>query len=520
MSYTPPAYNAINVDLTTGYTPPAHNAINVDLAAGAVTPSLTPVRMVLEQSLALLDGQRVALEQAFALKERQTLHQVFRDADQVRKVLWHIFRDAGQVRRVWHQRFGDAVRVRAMLEQVFALPELVRMVLHQDFAVTSDVLRAVTHQNWSIQDVEVLRQTVYQVFGLLGAQGELLQYTVICTVDGVVVDNPSMINIERDIDLYYIDVSLRVSGQHNYVLYAYGSEVEITINDVVFVLLVTEVRRDRQHGSGNYYVDARSPAVLLGQGYASTVDGELTGMASQIAAGLAPDFIIDWQIHDEFYAPGELIAAGEYPIELIANMAAAMGGVVQSLPDGSLQVIYRRPTRVDQLADAAPDHVLSRADDCASAGDTPDRRDGYNVYQVGNQAEADDTLRMEEESISKWVKEIRGYQTPWTGNFDLTHTGGDWVVIEPMGVEERTETEVVEFVAGVGQTAYPIYSWSDLEWQQTNLGTITFSEDGSLESTVAGESLLSLTYTTKCKLWKVSDTKDEQLQLVTQEVET
>lgn len=43
MAYTPPTYNAVNVDFTkTGYTPPAYNAVNVDFGAVAKTGNRKP----------------------------------------------------------------------------------------------------------------------------------------------------------------------------------------------------------------------------------------------------------------------------------------------------------------------------------------------------------------------------------------------------------------------------------------------------------------------------------------------
>ena len=85
---------------------------------------------------------------------------------------------------------------------------------------------------------------------------------------------------------------------------------------------------------------------------------------------------------------------------------------------------------------------------------------------------------------------------------------------EPMGREDRQETETVEFVAGAGKVKYPIYAVDSTEWQQTNLGSVALAEDGSLTAAVAAQSLLTITYTTRCLLWRVRDPNNEQLQLV------
>ena len=107
------------------------------------------------------------------------------------------------------------------------------------------------------------------------------------------------------------------------------------------------------------------------------------------------------------------------------------------------------------------------------------------------------------------------YQTPWKNDFTLRHTGGTWVILESLGIEERVITdEIVEFVSGTGTTQYPIYSRISIEWLQDNLGNITFGEDGILESDIKAESLLKISYKTKCRKYLAADTKIEPVQMV------
>lgn len=450
-------------------------------------------------------------------KIRAEFYQAFTDA-RIRKAIYQVFNDAQVVRGSWHQRFYGSIAIRQVVEQVFAVPELVRMVVEQDFAITASALRREFNQAFAVKDVDLLRKTVHQVFQLAGVAGEHRQYTVSISVDGALVPNPAKVNLERDIDQYYIEAIVTPAIQAHFVMYTHRAAVVLTINGQPYTLVVTTPQRSRAHGGGSYTVECQSPAVVLGEKYADTVSGEYIGFSSAIAAQLAPGFVIDWQIQDEYYRAGSLIVADQYPIEVIRELAAAVKGVVQSQPDGSLKVIRRRQVQVDQLQEVAPDYTLSDVDDFSTVSEEPLRRKRYNAYTVTNQATADKGLLPPEVTdISADVKQVRGYQVPWDGAFDLTHSGGAWVQIEPQGIEERVETETIEFVDGTGSTQYPIYGWSHLSWQATNLGTVTIAEDGKLRSTVVGESLLEFTYTTRCKLWQVTDPKNEQLQLVAQE---
>ncbi|HNC99108.1 MAG TPA: hypothetical protein PKW90_23435, partial [Myxococcota bacterium] len=148
-------------------------------------------------------------------------------------------------------------------------------------------------------------------------------------------------------------------------------------------------------------------------------------------------------------------------------------------------------------------------------GTTPEHRSGYNRFVVSSQsATATGGLRLESTVINTALQEVRGYQVPWAGDFTLGHTGGSWVSIEPMGVEERSITEVVEIAAGGGSCQYPLYAITATEWLQTALGAIDAAEDGTITAAIASESLLRITYTTRCLLWRVRDAATEQLQLV------
>ena len=522
MAYSPPASNAVTFDeVSSGYTPPDYNAIAFTASGGS---EAVAVRLECNQVFSALDTLRVELEQALQLRERKSLLHAFYDAPIIRKSLYQVYGDAASLRKILEQTLDDGVPLRKVLQQVFAGREGLRLVLSCDFRITADTLRLVTGHSFSLQDADTVRKTLYQIMSLVGGGETLPSHTKSITINGVPVlaaDMPMSINIERDIDIYYISCELELPSQAAWAQYRHGHTVTVTAGSREYVFICTLPSRDRihrAHGTPAYRVECASPAVQLGHGYAATIEGELTGFASQIAAQLAPGFAIDWQVVDEYYRPGALIAAGEYPIEIISNMAAAVGGVIQSQPNGSLKAIPRYTVTVPQRAAYTPDYTLSDAEDVFSAGESLDLRAGYNRYTVSNQAAAADTLRQEEEAISKSLKEIRVYQTPWDGTAQLSHTGGDWVAITPVGIETREMVEeIVEFVDGEGQTAYPIYSWSAIEWRANNLGTITFSEDGSLTSTIAGDSLLAITYTTKCKLFEVRDTEDEQVQLVAED---
>lgn len=327
----------------------------------------------------------------------------------------------------------------------------------------------------------------------------------------------SHLNIEGDLSQDVLACEIHLGSEEDFLRCSIGAEVVITLTAAAvetYRFVVTTPRIDEQWGQTTYIVEAMSPAVLLGEPWAATIEGELSGMASAIAASLAGAVPLTWQTVDWAILPATWVASGQTPLALLKDLAAAVGAVVQSRPDGSLLVLPEYPLPLPSWEAATPDATITETLDCATTGATPEHRLGYNRYLISDQSASANGLRLEETAITAAVKEVRGYQIPWDGLFDLTHTGGAWVQIEPLGIEERQVTETVEIVAGAGRTQYPIYSRDGIDWLQANLGSVTVAEDGGCTADVAEQSLLSLTYTTRCKLWRVTDPRNEQLQLV------
>lgn len=456
------------------------------------------------------------LVQRWGLKLGADLVQPWSDAPVIKSNLFQPYGNAGVLTAALLQRWRDMVALRARLDQPWAIMESLLAALEQPWALTSGPIQALLDQGWHVRDIEQVAAVLHQPWAI-AADGAVLRYTVDVSADGQPV-RVSHINIEADLGQDVLTAEIHPETEAEYLLCPFGAALQITVTSAAgtesFSFVVTSPRISEQHGDTRYIVEAMSPAAILGEPYAAPVEGELSGRASVIAAALAGSIPLAWQTVDWAIPAAAWIASGETPLALLKQLAAAVGAVVQSRPDGSLVVQPAYPVSLPAWPAASPDLTLTETIDCFSTGSTPDHRPGYNRYLVSNQGSAADSLRLEESAISTTTKEVRGYQVPWDGFFDLTHTGGDWVVVEPLAIEERQETETVEFVAGAGRVRYPLYGVVAAEWQQTNLGTITTSEDGGLTSAIAGQSLLAITYTTRCRLWRVRDGQNEQLQLV------
>lgn len=486
------------------------------LEGDTIIPDSVPVAAALEQVWGDAPTIVAGLAQAWGLRMPGVVAQPWANAPVRRSGLVQPWDSTGVLVAPLAQRWQDLAAIRSELAQPWQVFGPVAAGLDQPWAVLSAAAQGLLAQPWNLPDRDTLATALAQPWSI-GADASLLRYTVAVLAAGQPV-RVSHINIEGDLGQDVLTCEIHPETEAEYLRCALGAALQVTVTSAeatsVFHFVVTSPRIDEQHGQTRYVVEAMSPAVLLGEPWATPIDGERSGLASAIAASLAAPATLDWQTVDWSIPGATLIASQQTPLALLKQVAAAVGAVVQSQPDGSIRVLPEYPLAVPAWAIATPDQSLTETLDLFTTASTPDIRSGHNKFLVGDQMTAADTLRLEEEALTATTKLVRGYQTPWIGAFSLRHTGGAWVQIEPLGIETRQQTETIEIVAGSGRTQYPIVSRDAVSWGQVNLGSVTFSEDGTLSASVAGESLLTLTYTTRCRKWQVRDPNNEQLQLV------
>ncbi len=463
------------------------------------------------------------LEQIYGLRMLAMLSQPYSNAPVVLKQLLQYYGSAAKVTQVLIQLYDDMHMIRTSLEQPYSYPAFLQKVMEQKYSIAGTQLLAMSNQLYSIQGTDLVRQQLLQPFSIASGESQLLTYVTHVAVNGSGGEFDLKfhhINIEASRDQYCMSCEVHLAGQPDYIRCKVLDDLTITIDGEVFEFFVESKQRNRGHGTAEYTVKGLSKTALLDAPYAEPITDDLSGMASQIVVDLAAGFTVNWDTVDWHIQPNTLMPADQSPLEIIRDVAAAAGAILQTEPDGSLTVEPAYPVPVNQWPTTAIDHHLSDALDFFTTGENYDHRPGYNRYLVSDQLTSEDTLRLEEEAITSATKYIMAYQTPWVDDFTLRHTGGVWITLEPLGIEQRLiEDEIVEFVAGVGSTAYPIYARVAVEWLQTNLGTVTFAEDGTLESSIAGESLLKISYRTRCRKYLATDHEDEQVQLVAEGVD-
>lgn len=471
------------------------------------------------------------VEQIYGLKLSVILVQLYGDVPLVTAILDQYYDDGGRLRATLEQFWGDYNIVRNSNDQPYFFPALLTQVLEQRYSISANDIFKMSEQVYNISGVDYVRQFVNQPFSLLddGSQVAVGNNQVIVTSSTGVETALSFfhINVESTSDQYCMSCEVHLASQIDYERCRILDDLTVTIGSDVFEFFIESRQRNRSHGNAQYSISGLSKTALLDSPYTEGITNEegLTGMASAIVTTLAAGYTVNWNTVDWFIPTDTLMPSDETPLSIIRNIAAAAGAIIQTEPNGEMTIEPRYVTTLNPSTPInwytiTPAYTLSDAFDFFNTGETFEFRPGYNRYLITDSETSEQTVRFEEESISATEKLVRTYQVPWTGIFDVGHTGCSWVTLFDEGVENRLiEDEIVEFIDGAGSTSYPIYSIDgDPHWQCDNLGAVTFEEDGSLTSAIENESLLRISYYTRCQVYRVINPEDEELQLVAEEV--
>ena len=260
---------------------------------------------------------------------------------------------------------------------------------------------------------------------------------------------------------------------------------------------------------------AVSPVALLDAPFAGTIRYYEAGAVS---ARAAVEFLIgsvDWQLPDWIIPAGRLMLEGATPLAAARNIVAAIGGIVESNPDGTVVCRRRHPVSIPQYGAATVAHSLFDADVMSAQAQIAPMR-GYNRVTIANEEGSTGTSADRIEYVADADDAYRGTVRAYLASARavvLAHTGHPSTVIASLGVVIRTESETVEFIEGQASTRYPVTAIVNLAWQHTGLGDVTISGQ-SLTATTSGYSLLRITYTTTSLNWRVALPIDEEVQFV------
>jgi hypothetical protein len=287
-----------------------------------------------------------------------------------------------------------------------------------------------------------------------------------------------------------------------------GDALTLTLGLESFVLIVDGKTLSRESISvQRHEITAVSPAAALESPFAASLSvySDSPCSARETVDGLVADVVgsVQWDLD----SVTSLSAA--------RSIVAAIGGIVESAPDGTLICRARHPVRIPNYATAIVTHFLFDSDVLGSVARIAPNR-GFNRVTLANEEGSESALPDRIEYVPDADDPRQGTVRAWLGReraVVLAHTGHPDTVISSLGTVLQDESETLEFIDGVSSARYPVDAIQSIAWQHNNLGDVTADRE-NLAAAIRGYSLLKFSYRTRAQHWRVSLAADEEVQFV------
>jgi hypothetical protein len=233
-----------------------------------------------------------------------------------------------------------------------------------------------------------------------------------------------------------------------------------------------------------------------------------TPITAQAAAETILGTTIDWQILDWTIPANRLAAEDADPAQFAASIVEAVGGVLETKPDGTLLARNRWPDPVLTWDDATtiPDQVYLESDAILNFNESFVPIELFNKFRIRDSDESlfSDRVEFEADEQDSLKGRLLVFPSPFRP-VTVRTTGSQAISIVPVGEVILDKEECVEFEAGESSLGFPINTIVSVEYIEDDLGGISF-EPGSqtITSAVNGYSLANIKYTTKALQFDVA----------------
>ncbi|WP_157314556.1 hypothetical protein [Chitinibacter sp. GC72] len=305
-----------------------------------------------------------------------------------------------------------------------------------------------------------------------------------------------------------------------------GEQIELVLPQVSFVLRIDGRALSRSAPSNvRLSITAISPLAWLAPPHGLPVSRSwaepvwASEAVAELLAGLESDgTAIDWQLENWLIPPGKLQAIQANPLELVSQIVATAGGLLESLPDGGLRVRHLFPLTPVRYGESIPALTVSDHD-VFEWGDADELRPDYDRIRIsdGSSLGRQDQIEYVADEHDRHSGLVHVIPQPWRV-ITLAHTGNIDTRISACGIVELTETELLEFKAGRASSRYPIDELISMRWQYAELGPISIATDGRTLSTLTtvcgGYSLAQVHYRTRAYTFQVQHPQQESIQFL------
>lgn len=446
--------------------------------------------------------------------------------------LWKVGQSRRLVSTSWSQRSGRVTaltwsypagavkslpwgnRTRQSKQLLWQLYGRLNQKINASWALTTNANQRIT-TNWAVLAVDRVSKKTRLNWALAPAPTALilpLDQTLTVLETGEVLDFKSAtLKADESSWAWSVNIVMATAADWQKIRPVSGKiPVQINVRGHVFNLLCEGAGRSRGERGINYTIKGRSITSKLAKGSADQVTKTWLGStAKAIAQELcdAAGITLIWQSADWPISRHEV--ANRYPIDIINQLAKAVGGVVQTSPAGELLIRPKYTLSPTQYNDQPADHILSDVDNIKTISEQWQARAGYDSIEVGNEAiSTEPSISLSTEDAGGGAVLVKANVVPFQ-TIDLSHTAALNVKLLYQGVVSETVSQLVEIVDGKGRLSSPFYGLLSSAYKYTDLGAIEITENGDIKTAIGLHSLLQISYTTKYHTWRATSAADK-----------
>ena len=440
------------------------------------------------------------------------------------------WRYSRQLKSAIDATWDDAPKIQSGLAEQWRIFGAISSGLNQRWSVLQGAIQSGIIQQWEVKSTSPLSSAINQFWDSPQAGAVLANIIFYVEIGGVAIQSVTDCQAGLNINEAFNTATITISSRAEFGAVALGHPVTIVQFGVEFRYFVAG--RDSGwavSGSGDsgtqkyteeFVIRCESETAALHRPHAADLNQEWPagGSAEQIISDLASveNITVDFQADDFLVPPNFLKAENNTPWEVIQKITGPLRLAEQTLPDGTLIIRESFPDRPGDWGKIQPFYLLSA--DGGFNKYTEQFNDDqvlYNMVTVADtlESQVSDSLTIESEDISSSQKRIRVWEVPWVGEFALEHSGDDSVSITSEGVVQEELTYLAEIVDGKGRVNKPCYAVSSFSFLKNNLTGLEVKESGEVITTVSGNTLVEITYTTKYQEFVVNKGAYDKLQI-------
>ena len=316
----------------------------------------------------------------------------------------------------------------------------------------------------------------------------------------------NFVNITADEQSPYYQGTMELTDPQNYSLFPRNTAYIVVLLDVEFHFIVDRRELSRTvDAEGNILTNITISGLSPLSNYDKPRSTPLTKTwesalnASTIVTELLGTVtwnLIDWQI-----PAFRLAADNATPLTIAKQVVNAVGGVIESQPDGSVVIRSLWPTPINEIAITTPEHtILDRI--IFNVKESPANDEWLNKVRILDiEGSYQDQMEFIKDELNPWNGVLNVYLSPWRENTRVVTTRPSVILLGDR--EEKTEEiiETVTFVNRTSNTSHPIMQLQNVTWLDENLGSVVTSNYSVTlkagNGQYQGYSLAKIVYTTR-----------------------